>query len=99
MHDRMARRHKRVPEGHSQKQLKHPPPASPPSRLPKQETAPPHPNVELNEGPSINMKTYSRDRTMLDTKEETKEQPDAFSSEKGQAPVEIPDPQEIPRKR
>ena len=52
-----------------------------PSSLPKQrpQASPQTPDVSLKEGPSINMRTYTKDKSMLESKEESMEQPSAFS--------------------
>lgn len=76
-------------------------PSSRPKPPPQLSPLPAPPNVKLDEGPSINMRSYNRDRSMLETKEEEREQPSAFSGGDDRAPVlphrpPVP-PQQTPR--
>jgi len=70
--------------------------SSMPKQHTKQATPQATPNVKLDEGPSINARTYSRDRSMLETREDVKEQPDAFS---GGGNTMEPASQEMTRKK
>ena len=72
-----------------------PPDSPPPSfiKRPKQEASPL--SGEFNEGPSINVQTYNRDKAMLEQNEGKEEQPDAFKGSQAQASP----PQETPTKR
>lgn len=75
--------------------------APPSMSVPKKNVQPPpSPNTGLQEGPSFNLKTYNRDKSMMDTKESSEDQPDAFSGEVERAPVQFSNsPQENTRKR
>ncbi len=65
-----------------------PVPPSMPKQMPKQrpQASPPAPDVSLKEGPSINMRTYHKDRSMLEPSEENVEQPSAFSGKSNPTP-------------
>lgn len=47
----------------------------------------PAPDVKLEEGPSINLRTYNQDRSMLETRVEDQEQPSAFTGNRGSTPA------------
>lgn len=77
-----------------------------PSSMPKPraQTSPQAPNVQLNEGPAINMSTYARDKAVLEARTDEEEQPSAFSAagvEDRQSPGALggPPPQEDSGKR
>lgn len=81
----------------------HPPSVSKQQSMPKQRPQPsiPSPNVKLEEGPSINMRSYTRDKSMLDTSNQQADQPNAFSSDKPNdtvQPFQYEAPQETTRR-
>jgi hypothetical protein len=79
---------------------KKPLPTSPQPSFPKPPTQKSTPRPEDDRSPSINVQTYSRDRNLLESKDEMAEQPDAFSSGGRQTPAEIFNPSpEVARKR
>ena len=81
-----------------------PPPSFMPKPQVRAQTSPQAPNVQLNEGPAINMSTYARDKAVLETRTDEEEQPSAFSDTGGedrQSPrtLSVPPPQEDSGKR
>ena len=82
---------------------KRPSPSPAPMPRPKQRGQEPSPqsppNVTLDEGPSINARTYRQDRLKLEAQEETVEQPDAFSSGEGQSSMGFGSSHQEPKKK